>query len=296
MGKVDLQRNILCRTGLLDMVKNEAKKAGKRMLETNFVHHAKMVERIFLLAVENEEMMELLLRLRIICRDGKEDFYRYIKSSMLAIATGINLHLSHSELVLLARAALLYDVGNCIFDEDILNGNEILSQKDKKKLAEHVIIGFQLLQDYFPKEICLPAYQHHERFDGSGYPNGIDNSQMHLFSKIIAVTDVYTALGMRRPYRPPHPTNEVLEFMLGSGNVLFDYQIVSEFLRIIKPYDVGSLVVLNSGEIGMVTEIENRLIGKPVVKLLYDKDWRSLYGKEVDLSSDPLYTIKKVIE
>lgn len=174
--------------------------------------------------------------------------------------------------------------------------NKVLSQSEKSKLEEHVFVGFQILQERFPEEICLPAYQHHERFDGSGYPNGIKNDKMHLFSRIIAVTDVYTALSTNRAYRSAHPTNEVVEYLLGSGDVLFDYHIVSSFLKAINIYVTGSLVLLNNGDIGMVTEIENKPIGKPVVKLLYDKEWRSLYGKEIDLSSSHLYTIKRVID
>lgn len=290
------QLNHLDSTGLLDMIKNDAIKVGKMMLETNFIQHTKKVESIFFQAIDRTEILELLLKFRVISENGREHFNRYIKTSLLATAIGINLNLSNSELVLLARAALLYDIGNCLVDQNLLNSDYILPKNEKKKLNEHVIIGFQILQEKFPKEISLPAYQHHERFDGSGYPNGLKNNDLHLFSRIIAVVDVYTALSYARPHRPAYPTSEIIELLLGSGDILFDYKIISEFLEVINIYAEGSLVLLNNGDVGIVTEIKGKPIGKPVVKLIYDKKWRSLHGKEIDLSTNNLYFIKKVID
>lgn len=89
---------------------------------------------------------------------------------------------------------------------------------------------------------------------------------------------------------------EYFHSLLGSGDVLFDYKIVAEFLNIINIYVAGSLVLLNNGDIGMVTEIKGKPIGRPIVKLLYDKEWRNLNGQEVDLSRNHLFFIKKVID
>ncbi|KEF38410.1 HD-GYP domain-containing protein [Schinkia azotoformans MEV2011] len=283
-------------TDHLEMIKKEIEKMGKLMIETNFVRHSIKVEKIFMKAIQQEQIIELLLKLRVISNNGRENLHRYIKTSLLATATGINLNLDDDNLLLLARASLVYDIGNCIIDQNLLNNNSLLPKNDKKKLEEHVIAGFQILQHKFPKEICLPAYQHHERFDGSGYPNGLENDQLHFFSRIIGIVDVYTALSSNRPHRSAYPTNEVIEFLLGSGDVLFEYKIIVEFLSIINIYVAGSFVLLNNGDIGIVSEINGNPLGKPKVKLLYDKEWRNLNGKEVDLSRNPLYFIKKVID
>ena len=111
---------------------------------------------------------------------------------------------------------------------------------------------------------------HHERFDGSGYPNGLGGEEIPLFARIIAVADVYSALTADRPYRSAYQVSEAIEYIMGNADRQFDAIVVAAFLKIISPYPIGSCVRLSSGERAVVSKQNPENPLRPVVFLMDD--------------------------
>jgi HD-GYP domain-containing protein (c-di-GMP phosphodiesterase class II) len=120
------------------------------------------------------------------------------------------------------------------------------------------------------------ALQHHEKYDGKGYPRGLRQDEIHEFSRIVAIVDVYDAVTSDRPYRQALLPHEAYELLLALGNQHFDPAILQVFLDKIAVYPVGTVVRLNTGDIGVVLSVEPGMQSRPTIRLIMDKH-RRLY-------------------
>jgi HD-GYP domain-containing protein (c-di-GMP phosphodiesterase class II) len=129
------------------------------------------------------------------------------------------------------------------------------------------------------------ALQHHERWDGKGYPRGLTGEDIHEYARIVAVADVYDALLADRPYRSGYTVNQALTIMKRMAGIHLDPKCLMALIANIAIYPIGSLVELNNGSIGIVVDVNKEIPTRPVVKILYDPCNRRLHhGHEVDLS------------
>ena len=146
-----------------------------------------------------------------------------------------------------------------------------------------------------PKSSNIVALTHHEKYDGSGYPDGIKGNQIPLFGRILAVADVFDALVSDRPYRKALLPSDAVEYILGGSGNHFDSKIIKVFMEKISPYPVGSYVLLSNGEKGLVVKNRPKYGLRPKIKIINDSkvDNKSVY---YDLSTEYFdITIKSVI-
>lgn len=219
-----------------------------------------------------------------------------LQVAILSTVMGRKMVLSLKQLQNLTIAALLYDIGNFWINRSILSKPTSLTEWEKRSVEEHTIIGYSVLKDFFDEEIARAAYQHHERYDGSGYPNKAKREEIDLLPKVISICDVYISLINSRPFRQRYEPPEALEYILGAGGTLFDPEHVSLFLEIIPLYSVGSMVELSNGCIGMIVKTTDNPIGRPVVEVLFDKDGQRLKNHELDLKEHLTISVKKVLQ
>ncbi|MGA2616319.1 MAG: HD domain-containing phosphohydrolase [Thermoguttaceae bacterium] len=152
---------------------------------------------------------------------------------VLAEAYGIR---DHAQLMEIAQGALLHDVGKCYIPAKLLNKATRLTQDEKEVIRQHPVRGFE--------ELCMRAdrswgqlmmiYQHHERYDGRGYPVGLVGKEIHEWGRICAVADVYDALTRDRPYRKGASTKDVLEYMDRESGRGFDEEICQCWIATLK--------------------------------------------------------------
>lgn len=141
------------------------------------------------------------------------------------------------------------------------------------------------------------AWQHHEKFDGTGYPCGLKGKEIHEYARITALADVYDALTTNRSYREQIMPHEAIEYLRDSEGTAFDPEIAEVFLDKIAPFPVGSIVLLNNGEKAVVIRINKEFPGRPVVASIYDGFGnRLLQPVERDLKKDLTLFITKVLE
>ncbi|MBB6669972.1 HD-GYP domain-containing protein [Cohnella nanjingensis] len=171
-------------------------------------------------------------------------------------------------------SALLFDIGMIHLPDELLTKKGRLTEYDRGLIERHTNEGYQMLahRTDVPNAAALCALQHHERYDGSGYPSGIGRSQIHEFAQIIALADTYDALVSRRHHRSSYTRRDAFEFLLGSGDRMFDLSLVKLFISHISIYPIGSRVILNSGQTAVIASVDSSLVQRPVVKIILEKD------------------------
>lgn len=154
----------------------------------------------------------------------------------LTIKLAGSISFSSEDLVHIRRGALLHDIGNLGVPDDILRKAGPLTDEEWVSLRKHPQFAYDLLSSitYLRPALDIP-YNHHEKWDGSGYPRGLKENQIPLAARIFTVVDVWDALTSDRPYRPAWPREKALDYMLGQSGKHFDPTVVGVFLNSIRP-------------------------------------------------------------
>ncbi|MCQ2597510.1 MAG: HD domain-containing protein [Treponema sp.] len=153
-----------------------------------------------------------------------------------ALKIADHLKLTHKEKETLRKAALLHDIGKIGIPDDILKKKDSLTDEERDQMRTHAQRGADILSDISNhKEYMIVAGQHHERWDGTGYPRGLKQKQIHKFARIVAVADSYDAMASNRAYNKTQKTQEEIkqEIIKGSGKQ-FDPEIASIMVRLIE--------------------------------------------------------------
>lgn len=140
------------------------------------------------------------------------------------------LHLPPETINQLTEAAYLHDIGKIFLPEHILTKNTSLEKYEKLIMKQHCITGHTLLKHMKKPIAAKVALQHHEHWDGSGYPYGIKGNQTHLFARITAVCDVFDALYSKRPYKSAWSLDKVIRHFTTYKGIHFDPFITTVFL------------------------------------------------------------------
>ena len=144
--------------------------------------------------------------------------------------------------------------------------------------------------------VSAVALQHHERYNGEGYPRGLKGERIHEFARIVAVADTYDAITSNRVYKKASLPHEAYEMLAGSGNSVFDFKVVKSFLHNIAAYPAGTFVQLSTGELGAVVETFKGHSLRPRVRVLFAPDGEKMkISYEVNLNEQPELNIVKVV-
>lgn len=222
-----------------------------------------------------------------------------VNVAMLAMTIGRQMGLNDMALFDLGIGSLLYDLGMAFLSEELLLGKEHFSDEEFEELKNHTGYGFEALQ----KNVSVTAtaqsiaLQHHEKFDGTGYPRGISGDDIHVYSKIIAVADVYDSLLSDRPNRNKFQPHEAYEYIMTAGGFDFDLDVIQAFTMCIAPYPVGTMVRLNTGERGVVSKVTWGLATRPTIRIFYNAKGEAITTKlDIDLASKPSILIDEIID
>ena len=204
---------------------------------------------------------------------------------MIAFARGLGLE--RSIIKEIAIGALLHDVGKAKVPDAILNKPAKLTEAEFAKMQSHVVQSIIILQ-HTPgiSQIALDvAGQHHERYDGTGYPNQLKGEEISLYGQMGAIVDVYDALTSERVYKKGMPPTEALGKLLEWSKYHFEPELVRKYIRMVGIYPTGSLVRLESGKLAIVLEQSRDKPTQPKVWIMYSSK-SNVYVKpeEVDLS------------
>lgn len=227
------------------------------------------LRKIFLPLVEVEPNKKHLLQLH---HYGTKEDYIYFHSvavSILSYMLGKKINLSKGELIQLGLAGLLLDCGMAKIPFKVFNKNGPLSVSEFKEVRKHPLLGVRMIESIpgFSKNALLGILQHHEREDGSGYPQGIKGAKTHLYAKIIAISDTYHAMCSERHYRTKQLPYKVLESMKKDHFGRFDHIVLSNFFELMTDIQLGTKVKLNNGEVGKVIYIDKYAFTRPTLEM-----------------------------
>lgn len=196
-------------------------------------------------------------------------FSHSLNVSIYAALLGKWLGLSKDEIKNLVQAGILHDIGKTGISKDILNKKGSLLPDEYEIVKKHAMLGYNIVKDIdiIPEHVKEAILMHHERANGTGYPFGYELKRLDLFSKAIAIVDVYDAIISNRAYKKRSTPFEAFEWFLGPGLAFFDISLVSTFLKSISGSYIGARALLNNGAIGEIVYIPPYNISKPILRM-----------------------------
>ena len=184
--------------------------------------------------LELKELLVGLTRSLTAALDAK-DSYTYGHServARIAIELARELGMKGDDLGDIYLAGLLHDVGKIGVRDGVFRKPSALSAEEFEEVKQHVTIGYKILSDLRPIRSLLPGVlYHHERFDGSGYPDGLQGEAIPLLARILAVADAYDAMSTARPYRDAFPCRRVEEILTKGAGTQWDKRVIEAFQR-----------------------------------------------------------------
>lgn len=227
------------------------------------------------------------------------DRYTYIHSVNVALlATIIGIHMGYEieELSYLASGAVLHDWGKLLVPREILHKPSALSPEEFQVIKRHPIRGEQVLRDAgWPDEVLRVVREHHERWGGQGYPDGLRADGIHPNAQIVAVADVFDALTEDRPYKVGLSPYHALEMILNGSGSSYAPEVVRALRSCVLLYPEHSTVTLSSGETGVVIALAAELPTRPVVRIIADRQGRPVRGEKIiDLRKNRTLTVNSI--
>jgi len=223
-----------------------------------------------------------------------------INVCILSLSLGRKLGLDRNELTELGIGAFFHDFGKTDIPKEILDKPGKLDKQERDIIEKHPHLGAEKLiklkeTSRLPVRAINVAMEHHVKEDLTGYPRYQKKRHINLYSKIVKICDVYDALTTKRPYRDKVFTrDETLSMMKKNIGTEFHPIIFKVFTNMMGQYPVGTLVLLNSGEIGLVTEANPDLtqLLQPKVKIIADENGNKIDGDIIDLVERDPHTDK----
>jgi len=240
-----------------------------------------MIDSIFL----NQSAMLPLTALK---RHDTYTFEHSVSACALMIAFARRLGMSRQIIRDLALGALMHDVGKAKIPDSILNKPGPLTDLEFARMKQHAIYSVEILEKAGNvSSIALQiAAQHHERYDGSGYPKKLKNEGLSIYGKMASIVDVYDAISSNRVYHRGMRPSEALKKLLEWSEFHFDPKLVHSFIRAIGIYPSGSLVRLESGRLAVVRNQNESNLLRPVVTVIYHTHkMQYLPPQQIDLTS-----------
>lgn len=246
----------------------------------------KLIKHIVEEIIANQDAMLNLIKIK---SHDEYTFSHSMNVCMIATLIGVRHKLSSDLLEELAFGAMLQDLGKIKVPDEILFKPGRLNEKEIEEIKKHTLYSQQILSENsrigeLPKKI---AYQHHERWHGQGYPHSIAGENIELLARITAIADVYDALTTDRPYRKKFLPYDAVRLIVSKADDEFYADAVRSFVESVSIYPLGSLVKLNTKEIGMVIKINRKAIVRPTIRILFDLSGNILENPiNIDLIKD----------
>lgn len=190
--------------------------------------------------------------------------------ALLAISLGRHLGLPRQSLEILGLCGLLHDVGKSKVDREILDKPGKFSAEEWLQMQRHAEYGRDMLlhDPLLPPVVIEAVYSHHERIDGNGYPRGIAANELSFYTRIITIVDAYDAMISYRPYQSPRTSAEAIKIIYEERGTQFDQSLAVKFIESMGLYPPGSLIEMQSGEVGIVIAADPKARLNPTVALL----------------------------
>ncbi|MFQ3264865.1 MAG: putative nucleotidyltransferase with HDIG domain [Colwellia sp.] len=217
----------------------------------------------------NQDALVCMTRLRI-----KDQYLVEHSLNVSILMTLFAKHLAFDRKIIeqLALGAFLHDIGKVLVPPEILHKPDKLTPQEYEVMKTHVDLGIEVLKQSpdLPKLVIDIVQQHHERLDGKGYPNQLNEQQITQYGRMLAIVDSYDAMTGERPYKAAmHPINAFNILMKEAPNS-YDKTLVEQFINCLGIYPIGTLVKLTSGKLGLISRLNKSRPLQPFVRVFYN--------------------------
>ncbi len=225
--------------------------------------------------------------------------YLYMSSlncGLLSAIMATTLNYNREMVKQLFFSGVFHDIGMAFLPSEIFFKNGPLTTEEKMMILEHPIKGHQYLKD----KIFLSAYvkqatlHHHEKLNGTGYPQRVAGEDLGLNAQIVGIADIYDAMTSDRPYKRATSPLEAVEYLMGSSGTGYDSHLVQLFTSKVHPYPPGSLVQLNNKEYAVVDEVPDGMPLRPNIRLISGKKGAYTF-KALELTKEHTLFIDKLV-
>ncbi len=217
-----------------------------------------------------------------------------VKVTGVAMLLGRYAEMGREELVELGMTAMLSNIGYGALPPGLLDEPKPLEEHERETLHTHPVEGAKMLIDSGLSDLALRGIeQHHERWDGSGYPEGRKGDEISRYAQLIAIADTYHAMLSKRPHRPAFKPHEAVEFVVAFAGQLFEPGLSQLFARRMPQYPSGLGVKLSTGEIGIISDPNAGHIARPIVRICFENGAALDDPYDLDLSNEE--TMNKII-
>lgn len=232
--------------------------------------------------IRNDDIKQSLSDIRTI---DEYTFSHSISTTVYALLIGKSLNYNMKKLEELALGTILHDIGKILIDSNILYKKETLTYSELMYVRRHVEEGYRYVANRpeIPEASKQIILRHHERLDGTGYPNMLVKNQIDEYSKIAGIADVYDALISDRCYRKKWKRSNAFKFLLENSDTKFDAELVRLFMKNIAVYPNGTMVRMSDGRIALIKEQNNNMPLRPIVKIIANKWGRVIPQEDIDL-------------
>ncbi len=256
------------------------------------------------LMLQEEQMM---ISMTAIKDYDEYTFHHSVNVSILSLALGMKLGLNKKRLSELGIAAFLHDIGKVLIPDEILNKATPFTDEEWETMKLHPVEGVKTILntmkiDQVTIRSAVVSYEHHLNFDGSGYPAVKRPGQTNLYSNIVTIADRFDAMTSARVYsRVPKSPEVALQILIDNAGKHVDPVLLKIFIKMMGVYPIGTLVVLDTRELGVVYRGNSDYPERPVIVLLVDHNGKKVKNSLIDLSEkgpDGNYrrTVKKTLD
>ncbi|MGI5075563.1 HD-GYP domain-containing protein [Treponema vincentii] len=209
-----------------------------------------------------------------------------LRSAVFAIVVGMELKMQNHQLVELATAALMHEIGLIHIAEDIYSRAGELSDEEKKYLHVHPVLSCKILKKAkFPLPVCLGTLDHHERENGTGYPQRLTGEKISLYGKIIAVTCSYEAMTGERKYKKAEDPATGLLNVLRRKPSQYDEEVLKALLNALSFFPIGSFVYLSNNAVAQVIDNNSEDPRFPIVRVI-DRSAKGAFSEAIRTAMD----------
>ncbi|MBN2238699.1 MAG: HD domain-containing protein [Dehalococcoidales bacterium] len=206
------------------------------------------------------------------------DFVHPVQVTGLSLLMGRKLGYKEDTLTKLGVAAILQNIGYVALTAGMMSEPDTLDTINKYEVQQHCQYGYQIMKEYtnLDPDILTAILHHHEQWNGEGYPFGLKGESISKFARIITIADIYYSMVSRRPYRNSYLPHEAIEYVMAYSGEFFEPELVQLFTKLVPLYPTGVMVNLNTGERGIISNANLGFVGRPVIRICYDKSLNEL--------------------
>ena len=238
---------------------------------------------------------DALIALTKLKKNDKDTHTHSVNVAIIAIAYAQYLGLPQDKLPLVGLAGLFHDYGKIFIPQVVLNAPRKLTPAERTVMQAHVELGHAHLarEQDANHEILQGVMQHHEKYNGTGYPNRLKGNTISIYGLILSLSDHYDALSSQRVYKDPMPANVALAVMYKMRNQVWAPGYVERFIKMLGIYPTGTPVQLSNGERGVVCHTSPDFPALPTVIVALGPDGKSVRPRLRDLSEEPELEIER---